>query len=476
MYIKNMEKNKINLFQIIITIFSLISVNYLTIRSIDTTQVLIVFILLQVLLYKMNPLCAFVFCFVMNTNLMNNFTFLWSKPLTILFSFSIFIFNPKLLGLVFKNNKLKNVFLCSILFSFYVIIISIMSKTNIDYKIILNNFNIIFGFLIILPTYYFAIKQPKDFFILLAYVSGIFLLIYYLNIIYNLNLFKLREADTTISSNLTRTMGYDLRQFIIIFFYLIPAFIFTKSISAFNKNLIIYIGIGAYFVIILAVYRLALFYNLMGLLLSMLLLSKYINVTKLFKKVIIIALLLIVIIYFFNNYFIELQKVFSGTIDYFSGKKEDNSADERFLNQLPILLGIIYNNFWTGCGVIMSASITGIGEMYGFVDFPILGSLATFGFAGMIIYYFRFYYILNKNINIKKNKYKFFNEKDKLLLNIMLTLRAYLIVMITFRFFYISWELAFDWQQSEFGLITGSFLGLEHIIQQKIIINKKIWK
>ena len=65
---------------------------------------------------------------------------------------------------------------------------------------------------------------------------------------------------------------------------------------------------------------------------------------------------------------------------------------------------------------------------------------------------------------------------DKLLLNIMLTLRAYLIVMITFRFFYISWELAFDWQQSEFGLITGSFLGLEHIIQQKIIINKKIWK
>ena len=299
------------------------------------------------------------------------------------------------------------------------------------------------------------------------------MVIYYLNFIFKFNLFNLREGDTTVDSDLKRTMGYDLRQFIIIFFYFIPSFLFTKAISTYRKNFIIAIGIGAYCVLILAVYRLALFYNFMGLLLSLFFIRRYVKITVLFRKAIVIGILLVIVISFFNEYFIGLQKVLSGTMDYFSGKVEDKSADERFMNQVPILLGIIYNNFWTGCGVVMAVVTTRGAVMYGFVDFPILGSVATFGLIGMIIYYSRFYFILRNQNKNKFNTYRYFSEEEKLLFNILYSLRAYVIVMITFRFFYISWELAFDWQQSEFGLIVGSLLGLEYLIKQK---EKKIYR
>ena len=283
---------KLSTFQILFTVFSLITVNYLTINNNDTSQVLFVFIFLQLLLYAMNPLCAFVFCFVMNVNTMNNFSFLWSKFLTILFSFSIFIFNPKFLVLILKNNKLKIVFLWSIIFSFYVIIINIMSKTNVDYKIIFNNFNIIFGFLIILPSYHFAIKQPKDFFILLAFVSGTFLFVYYSNLIFNLNLFEIGDIKSSIDSDLTRLAGYDIRQFIIFYFFLIPAFILTKAVPSIYKFCLIGIGLLAFLILVLGIYRLAMFYNFMGLLLSIYLIGKYVKIEQLFLRFIYVAVFL----------------------------------------------------------------------------------------------------------------------------------------------------------------------------------------
>ena len=104
--------------------------------------------------------------------------------------------------------------------------------------------------------------------------------------------------------------------------------------------------------------------------------------------------------------------------------------------------------------------------MFGFVDFPIMGSIAKFGFAGVLIYYMRFYFLLRENTKLTISYIAFYNEQDKLLFYVYLTIRAYIISMITFRLFYISWELAFDWQQVEFGLITGIFLGLERIISQ----------
>jgi hypothetical protein len=453
--------------QILTTVLSLFIINYISNIGLGSTEVLIAFLLFQFLLFLVNPLCAFVFCFVMNTNLMENFTFLWTKPVTVVLSYAVFVLKPRSLSFVFKNKKFKSVFYCALLFSFFVLIFDLGFNNGLSFDIILTHFNIIFGFLIAVPAYYFTIKEPKGLFICLAAIATSFLIIYYTNFLIDLHLFRAKDVeDSRIESNLNRFFGYDLRQFVIFFSYLIPAFILTKKLSKFTRFFIISVGIFAYLVLLIALYRLALFYTFMGAFLSVIYISRYVKSEILIKRAILIAIFLSFGIYFFSDYIVEFQKIIDGTLNYFAGKGEDNSADARAVFQTPILLSYIENNFWIGAGVV-EADLNTRSGMFGFVDIPILGSLASFGFVGMTIYYFRFYYILR---NKSKFKYRFFNlydEREKLLFFIFLSIKAYLVTMVTFRIFYISWELAFDWQQAEFGLFVGIYLALEYTFQKR---------
>ena len=460
-------KKKLSIFQIIFTLISIFIINYLSKAGVNNSYlVLISLIIIQLILNLLNPLCAFVFCFIININIMDYSVYTWLRPVTILLIFSQFILKPKLLYQLFKNKKLKNIFYCSLLFSFFVLFLSLIIKTGFSINEIFKHFNILFGFSILLPAYYFTIKDGKNFFICMTIVAGGFLIIYYSNLIFNFDLFKIGNVDASIESNLTRFAGYDLRQFIIFYFFLIPTFLLTKAVSSIYKYFIISIGLLAFFVLVLGIYRLAMFYNFMGLLLSIFFIGKYLKIGQLFKRFIYFTIFIGFTLYIFNEYTVEFQKVFDGTFNYFSGKGEDKSADERFINQSPILLAYISNNFWTGCGLVES-SLMLAKHMNGFVDIPILGSLAKFGFIGIFIYYMRFYFILKDKMKLTSSYFSSINEQDKLLLYILLTIRVYIISMITFRLFYISWELAFDWQQSEFGLLVGIFLALEHLIKQK---------
>ena len=58
------------------------------------------------------------------------------------------------------------------------------------------------------------------------------------------------------------------------------------------------------------------------------------------------------------------------------------------------------------------------------------------------------------------------DDYDPFIFFLYSTLRAYFITMVTFRFFYISWEITFDYQQAEFGLFAGVFLGLHYFLKQ----------
>lgn len=462
---KNIKKPGLPVFHIASTIFSIFLLNYISITGVGQSNNILLFVIVQIALYLLSPICAFVFCFVMNINLMQNSNPLWMQPLTVVFSCSIFIFNPKLIKPLLNNKKFKTVFYFSLMYSFFIIYINLLSKTDVNAKVIFEHFNILFGFLIFVPAYYFTVRQPENLFKCFASIAFCFLVVYYINLIFNLNLFKIGEINASIETQLTRFAGYDLRQFIVFFIFLIPAFLLTKAVSIITKYLIISIGFGALLVLILGIYRLAMFYNFMGLLLSLYFIGKYVKTGQLLKRFIFIAIFVSFSVSFFSEYITEFQKVFSGTLDYFNGKGDDVSADERFLNQAPILLAYIYTDFWTGCGIVEAALMTKK-EMYGFVDIPLLGSLAKFGFLAMFFYYFRFYYILrNKNqFNIKY--LSLYNENQKLFLYVYLTVKAYIISLITFRLFYISWELAFDWQQLEFGLLVGIYIGLERVIMQ----------
>jgi hypothetical protein len=390
-------------------------------------------------------------------------TNLWFRPVTITLSFLVFILNPKLIPPLFKNIKLKNIFHISLLFSFFLITVSLMSKSDLSFKVFFEQFNILFGFLIFLPAYYFTIKQPKNLFICLSAVASCFLVTYYTNLIFELNLFKIGEINATIESELTRYAGYDLRQFIIFFIFLIPAFLLTKAVSIITKYVIISVGVFAFIVLMLGIYRLAMFYNIMGLLLSLYFISKYEKTDQLLKRFFFIAIFIGITVYFYGDYFAEFQKVYEGTFEYFNGNGEDKSADERFLIQTPILMAYVYKDFWTGCGLVEASLMTQKG-MYGFVDIPILGSLAKFGVIGVFIYYIRYYLILRNENKLAVRSFLYYDDKQKLLFFIYLTMKAYIISLITFRLFYISWELAFDWQQAEFGLFIGCYLALERLI------------
>lgn len=462
---KNKKKSRVASFAIIATVLSIFFINYLQYLGAESSTLLILVITTQLLLYALNPLCSFVFCFVTNINIMNYPVYTWLRPVTVLLSFLVFILNPKLLLPLFENRKLINIFYCSLLFSFFVLLISLISKTDVNFNVIAIYFNILFGFLIFLPAYYFTIVQPKNLFICLTAVASCFLIVYYANLIFVLNLFKIGDVNASIESDLTRLAGYDIRQFIIFYFFLIPAFLLTKAVTPFYKYCIVGIGLLAFLVLVLGIYRLAMFYNFMGLLLSIFFIGKYVKTGQLFKRFIFIAIFLGFAMFFFSEYIIQFQKVYEGTFDYFSGKGEDKSADERFLNQTPILLAYIYNDFWTGCGLVKATLMTNK-EMFGFVDIPIMGSLAKFGFAGVFIYYMRFYFLLREKTKLTVSFFAYYNEQYKLLFYVYITIKAYIISLITFRLFYISWELAFDWQQIEFGLIIGIHLGLERIISQ----------
>jgi len=318
----------------------------------------------------------------------------------------------------------------------------------------------LFGFLFFLPAYFFSTKYTKDLFKLIAITAFCFLIVYYLNLFFKLNIFLVRESETTIDSKLNRLMGYDLRQFVILFIYIIPAVYFLKVNSILFKLAIIGLGLAAFFVLVFAVYRLAIFYNFCGLVLSFCLIIRYQNRRKILNLIFLILSIVLFIILIFDQYIIEFQNLFLNSLNYFSGKVEDSSADTRFLEQMPLLLKEINENIILGCGVVKSNNFTK-SDIFAFVDIPLVGSIATYGILGILIYFLRFFFILKTNVHFSVSNVKSFNETNRFILYLHNSLKAYLITMITFRLFYINWELSFDWLQPEYGLIVGVFLSLQ---------------
>ena len=294
-YKNNKRGSTTSSLQITATVLSIFFINFLPIIGIDESKILMPLIIIQFVLFLLNPLCAFIFCFIINIDLMQNFGATWYSPITVILSFSIFIFNPKLLIPIFINKKLQNVFYFSLLFSFYLIATHFINNSEL------------FGFLIFIPAYYFTINQPKNLFSHLTIIAICFLCIYFFSLIFDLKLFKVGEIHASIESDLTRYGGYDLRQFIIFFIFLIPAFLLTKYVSIIIRNLIIAVGIFAFLILILGIYRLAIFYNSMGLLLSLYLISKFVNTSQLIKKYIYIVLFMFFCLFFFSEYVSEFK-------------------------------------------------------------------------------------------------------------------------------------------------------------------------
>ena len=147
-------------------------------------------------------------------------------------------------------------------------LINIGFKSSFTSQNILPNFNFIFGFLTVLPAYYFTLKQPKELFISLAAVAAIVLFVFYLDLAKGYGIFKLNASARSTEADVERLAGYDIRQFMLFFAYLLPATLVVTNIKKIHKYILIAIGFMSYVVLVIALYRLAMFYTAMGIIIS----------------------------------------------------------------------------------------------------------------------------------------------------------------------------------------------------------------
>ena len=156
-----------------------------------------------------------------------------------------------------------------------------------------------------------------------------------------------------------------------------------------------------------------------------------------------------------------MKKIISITIDYFNGTGQDVSSDARFGTQKIFLTNLFYSSPFLGIGLVEMVKYYQF-DLWGFVDFPFLGTLAAFGIIGMSLYYIKFYFMLS---GTKRGlSHVDLSQEDPFLVYFYFALKAYLISLITFRLIYVSWEFTYDYMQAELGLFAGVFLALHRVL------------
>jgi len=463
-FYENLNNKKLPILQLLFFLVCVVLINYIGIyKNFAPSLSYLVIVFFASLLFLLNPLYSFLLLYMVYIDIMGCFGTTGAKLLVISCMLFVFLIDAKSFKIL-NDKKLKIIVSLAIFFGLYVLLFNIGLKSGLTSLNLTQNFGYMFGFITIIPAYYFTIKQPKTFFISIVIVAGAFVATYFFSLIKGLDLFKLSGGDRGTGANIERLAGYDVRQFAIFFFYLIPASALADKLKIFYKIVLISIGIGCFIVLVLAFYRLAMFYVSMGTLLSFLFIRKYAPSVNLLKIFFYIIIFFISVNFLFGDYIKEVNNLFSATIDYFLGKGTDTSADERAGYQMPIVIKLFYDNWWTGFGLIEMREYMKLGMM-GFVDMPFIGTLATFGFGGMCLYYLKYFFLLAKSKIEYSSIANYLNTKPVFVYYFYLTLKAYLISMITFRLFYISWELTFESMQGEFGMFAGVFLALNHVFK-----------
>jgi hypothetical protein len=92
-----------------------------------------------------------------------------------------------------------------------------------------------------------------------------------------------------------------------------------------------------------------------------------------------------------------------------------------------------------------------------------------YGWLGILIYYSRFLYILppSKRILTAIGQDRAKIEKNGFHYIIIVALRAYFISMITFRLFYIGYELTYTQVYADFGAFLGIYFASIYMIERK---------
>ncbi|MCH5328752.1 MAG: hypothetical protein J1E02_07005 [Coprobacter sp.] len=375
-------------------------------------------------------------------------------------------FKLKTIRRLFREDKyITRILKISILFTLYEIFITYGIRddmSSVSYYFV--KITYIFGVFAFIPAYVAVFINRKELLIAMlsmGLVSGIVYLLSYFQIV---ELFKFEESVRTgLEEETVRMMGDTIKQSVKVFIYLLPAVLFIRVFSAKTRLSVIVISILAVFSVMVALYRLEIFYISMGILTTTFLVKKYFKVKS--TKIILIALILAIPVFVVASSFIHsiidsISNLFADNVQQI----DDESSEVRYLFELPYLIELFSRYFLFGAGA--SRATGDVSTFWYWSDLPLMGSFAAFGIAGMTIYFIRYYFILNRFYRfLKGNDTEMFVRKYPAEFAVVLGLCSYFITLIFTKLFYVTWEQIQIGGQIEFGVFIGILFALIRFLE-----------
>jgi hypothetical protein len=430
-------------------------------------------------LFKNDAVLAFVLCAVINSNpvmLMWGFSFGFPKQLqfqTVFFLLSfLVVFSPQVKERRVDYN-LKIILPILFLFVLYQFLVSFLLKVAPDnpreiLRYIYRQIEAYLSIYMVIPSYIMYKLNGKKFINAIALATILFTVVIMINLYTPADIFIVRQEYR---NGAIRIFLFQSTLFYITTYVAIAAFTFYGGKKA---HILYYLaGFLTMAIPFIAMYRMELFTQFLTILLVVFIVSRYLNrnlygFVKLLKVVVVAVAIVLVLAPHVYEAMVDLYtKTFQELLG--TGPVEKGTTQTRTEYELPLHLSLIRENPILGVGWRREwwDNLHNQGIDWGLTDIPLTATLAMYGWLGMLIYYSRYLYFLplSKRILTAIRNEKATIEKNEFHNIVLIALRAYFIAMITFRFFYISYELTFEKVYADFGTLLGMYFASIYIIE-----------
>jgi len=423
---------------------------------------------------------AFVLCLVIISNPVNilhiwSFGYPTQLPFqTVFFPLSfLVVFSPQVAERRVDYN-FKRFLPILFLFTLYQILVSFLLKVAPDnpkeiLRLLYRGYENYLGIYLIIPAYIVFKVDGKKFITAIAFASIIYALAALINVYTPIHLFLIREEYRNGAVRIFMLQSY--------IFYLITFLAFAAFTFYGVKRAHIHYYLGgvlAMSIPLIAMYRLELFTQFLTILLVVFLVSKYINrnLVGFVRLIKVLVILIVLVMILLPDVYHAMADMYVKTFEELlgTGQVEKGTTQTRTEHELPLHLGLIQDNPILGVGWRKEWYGNFLTTQdWGLSDVPLTSTLAMYGFLGMLIYYSRFLYLmpLSKRVltDIGKDRAKI--EKNDFHYILIIALRAHFIAMISFRLFYIGYELTKTNVYMDFGVLLGLYFASLHKLESE---------
>lgn len=362
------------------------------------------------------------------------------------------------------GKELKRLLPYFIIFTFYQIFVSLMIKLGITepgkFVKLIEYFKLwLFGIYLIIPTYKIIRLDSELFIKTVVHVALLFAVMALISV-YTPYQILYYDTETRYTEGGQMRMMLHNAELLKLSIFIAIALYFMKYA---NKLIFFVAGVLTLTIPFIGMFRLEIAYTMATILLTIYFVTRNYNanIFKFFNLIFILIGVFMVFLLAFPDFANSLIASFVATFNEFSGDAPAGATQTRTIIELPNQLALIRFNPILGVGFQPDWWMNYRNNLdWGLSDIPFTATIAMYGAVGMVIYYSRFYKILSdffKTSSLVKRQTEKFDSLD---LAVFFGLGAYFVTMISFRFFYVSWELTIYNLQAEFGIFLGIFYGL----------------